>query len=133
MAGVGPPAALVLRQFAHHRAVLSPLFILAVAVAEGGPRPGKQGRGGVGQGGGAGRSNKNCDSDGLAKVESSGCHGPFWNGTRAQPIAQRMGMRWDRSRSSTVTGPLGGARVIADNSIFVRDMKGYLSICRERS
>jgi hypothetical protein len=71
MARVSPPAALVLRQFAHHRAVLCPRFICAMAIAKRGPRPGKQGRGRVGQGGGAGRSHEKCNPNGLPKFESS--------------------------------------------------------------
>ena len=65
MAGVCPPAILVLRQFTHLRALLRPALVLAMAIAQWRLWTGNQRWGLIGQGRRGGRSQKNCDSNGL--------------------------------------------------------------------
>ena len=63
MAGICPPAILVLRQFTHLRAMLHPVLVLATAIAQRRLRTRNPRWGLIGQDRHGGHSHKNCDSN----------------------------------------------------------------------
>ena len=98
VARVGPPAIFVLRQFAHHGALLSCFHLFAVAVAQRSLRVRLKCRRGIGQSGGGYRCQKNCCTDGLNDfvLMCSRLHEPFLNAKTFPTIERGMGFAGSR-------------------------------------